>query len=297
MRNFNPSVRRFTRSALQVPLIKELPECSWPKSPEECTLGARRKLISELPKQEERYEVRSIEMDYKQQQQEEEESEECALGPEYHGLFRNEQDIRTVAEALVDAEINIGKLPVEQRLKALENIEKTIKGDIGRRSTILMSYAVYFVIAGIILVYNYQNSNVASGIPFLEDKVLQLVFGIVPLIFTFFLHNIYGERVRSGVIIHLLPISILVTLGLYARCIQDGYVSNGHGRMLMLTSLISVALVIYLIFKLRTTYEMCSRYQLNRRLNGSQLVLIAVFGVMIPLIVQFATYSSVTTTP
>jgi len=296
MRNFNPTIRRFTKTALQVPLLKELPECSWPESPENCTLGSRRKLVAEIPKPD-RYEVRSIETEYRAKEEIQKESDECAIGPEYHGLFRNEQDIRTVAEALVDVEINIGNLSSEQRLSALEDIEKTIKGDIGRRSTILMTYAVYFVVAGIVLIYNYQNSNVASGIPFLEDKVLQLVFGLVPLIFTFYLHNLYGERVRSGTIIHLLPISILATLIIYLRCLQDGFVSNGHRMVLMATSLISLALVFYLIFKLRTTYEMCSKHQLNRKLDSSQLVLIAIFGIMIPLIIQFLTYTSVTGTP
>ena len=300
MKNFNPSVRRFTRLALQVPLPKELPECSWPKSPENCTIGNRRKLVAEIPKPD-RYEVRSIETDYRGGggggNDSQKEDDECALGPEFHGLFRNEQDIRTVAEALVDAEINIGNLPIDQRRKAMEDIEKTIKGDIGRRSNILMSYAVYFVIAGFVLIYNYQNSSVANGIPLLEDKVVQLVFGLAPLIFTFYLHNVYGERVRSGTIIHLLPISILATLIIYLRCLQDGFVSNGHRLSLILASLVSLAIVFYLIFKLRTTYEMCSKHQLNRKLDSSQLVLIAVFGVMFPLVVQFLTYTSVTGTP
>lgn len=263
MRNLNPAVRRITRSVLKFPPLKELPECSWPKGQGECLLSKRRgdtaKLIPES------YEVRSV-----GRESEAMESNECAIGPEFYGLFRNEEDVRTVAEALVDAEVHLGKLTKEDRSKVVKQIEETIKGDLRGRSMILYSYASYFVLGGFLLYQLAGNSRVTDEASFLENTFSQLVLGILPLITSFYLHNIYGERVRKSQLLHLLPISILLS-----------YVLRDTSLFLLTTAL-TIVLTIYVISKFRTTYVTCSMHQLNRQLDSRPVVLIAIFGIVVP---------------
>lgn len=282
-RNFNPSVRKISRLALEIPPSAILPECSWPKSPKNCTIGERRKFVSSKTLEEkERYQVRSI-SSYEDIVKVE--NPECAIGPEYHGVFNDSNDIRTMAEALADLEEKFGGImSMEERRRIVVDIEKTIKTDIGRRSQILLSNAVYFIISIYFLIHNIQNGTITTSVPVIENKLMFTILNIIPLLSSFYLHQIYGDRVRSGAVFHLIPLGIVASFAILTWMNTDGAVKDSTRNLYSLSLTIAGAVTFFLIFKLRTTYEICSKQQLGGKLDSSRYVVTAIVGILLPLI-------------
>ena len=293
-RNFNPSVRKISRLALEIPPSAILPECNWPKSPKNCTIGERRKLVtSQTLEEKERYQVRSI-SSYEELASVKTENPECAIGPEYHGLFNDSGDIRTLAEALADLEEKVGGITSkEERQRIIKDVEQSIKMDIGRRSQILLTNAVYFIIAMYLLIYNHQNGSITTSLPVIDNKFMFMLINVIPLLTSFYLHQIYGDRVRSGAIFHLIPLSILISYVIYTRMIVEGGVKDLTKTFYSISLVGGAAVTFFLIYKLRTTYEICSKHQLGSKLNSSLYVTLAIVGILIPLtILLFSIFNS-----
>lgn len=282
-RNFNPSVRTLLKKNLDIPVYEPLSECSWPQREEDCKLSIGKKLISSSGKrQTNKYEVRSISNTP--------EPDECAIGPEFHGLFDNDKDTRTLLEAIIDSEIKIGNIKQSQREETLRDISQVISNDISRRKYLLLAYVVYFIIAGFILNFNYQNFvNVDPGMIF-NNRMTLLILYLLPMITVFFLHIKFGERVRSESWFHVIPLVLLIIYGLQARIYQDGVLTPGHRLVQIVMSLVAIGISIYLLMRFRTIFETCSKYQLNRRLSGNGYVIFGFLGLVVPLLLLNGMY-------
>lgn len=287
-RNFNPSVRAISRLALQIPEQTKLLECSWPMDSRKCDLARQMKMVSSSVRKDnvEQYEVRSV----TNEPPSVEESHKCAIGPEFYTLFKDENDVRTVVEALLDAELRAGTIRPEERDGLYRSISRSIGEDGRRRVRTLMSYAVYFAVGLYFLSDNYGRGEVLNSIPVLDDRLSQLILNLVPLLTSFYLHTVYGERVRSAGFIHILPLAILLTYFLINRVLRSGVVSGPLKTTLVLSVLAAVVISFRLVRSLRITYEECSYRQLNRRVDSGLLVLIAIFGLLVPLVLQGCSY-------
>jgi hypothetical protein len=246
-------------------------------------------LISSSTRREnvERYEVRSI---TNEPPTHESESLECAIGPEFYSLFKDEKDVRTIVEALVDAEVKVGNFKVEDRQRLMEDISRTIVEDRNRRGHLLIYYAVYFIVGFYFLSDNYAKGDAFASVPLLEDPISQLILNTLPLLTAFYLHMIYVERVRTGSFIHILPLAILLNVFLINQVIRNGRVTEMMRSVLIISSIAAVVVTFYLIRSLRSTYNECIQRQLNKTTNTGSLILVAIFGILLPLVLQGCTY-------
>lgn len=282
-RNFNPAVRTLLRKKLDIPQFETIPECSWPQRAEDCKLSIGKNLISSSVKRESnKYEVRSISNIP--------EPNECAIGPEFHGLFENEQDTRSLLEALVDAEVKLGNVNKNEKGRILKDIGEVIKDDITRRRYLLLIYVVYFIVSGFLLSYNYQNFVNVEDLGLFNDRNILLALYLVPLLTIFFLHNKFGERVRTGNIFHVIPLALIGLYILQMRIYQDGVVTSGHRLVQILVGLVAIVLSVYLLMRFRTIFENCSAYQLNHRIDSTVYLVVGTLGLLAPLLILSGVY-------
>jgi len=288
IRNFNPSVRTISKLALQIPDQTRLRECSWPMDPKRCEVAQQMNLITSSSRKENvnRYEVRSI-------TNEPDEEVECTIGPEFYPLFRDAGDTRTILEALVDAEVRIGSVKPADREKTYNEILETVTNDLKSRGRLLVYYGVYFVVGLFFLIDNYVRGDALISIPGLEDKLSQLILNILPLLTSYYLHLTYNERVRGGGFIHLLPLAILVSYFTINRVIRSGVAGTFNKTLLVGAAATILVVAFYLIMSFRNTYERCSALQTGVRVNSSWLILIAMFGIVIPTVLQGCSYLSI----
>jgi hypothetical protein len=293
-RNFNPSIRTIGKLALQIPEQERLKECSWPTNPNKCETAQKINLITSASRKEnvDRYEVRSITNEPQESAVDKEEAG-CTIGPEYYPLFKDDEDVRTLAEALVDAEVRIGNVKTEMRDQMYETIVKTVKEDMMSRGRLLVFYGVYFAVGLFFLIDNYARGTTLASVPVLEDRLSQLVLNTVPLLASFYLHMAYEERVRTGKFLHILPLAILISYFVMNMILRAGRVSGVSKTVLVVLALTVLIISFYLVMSLRTTYVRCSARQTGGGVNSSWLVVVAMFGVILPTVLQGFSYLSI----
>ena len=270
-RRFHPQIRKLTRLVLEIPPEKPLPDCSWPQSSKTCDLKTPQLIQSDSLFQEESYEVRSVD-----------ERRECTLGPEIMGALMNPKDRRTVLERLADLEMSNAPSEYKDRDEFIKGVEKDILGEMSRRSQLIYFYIVYFTIGLLLLTYQNQKTGSFS---------LTLI-SVIPLIAIFFLHNMYSERVSQSMFIHLIPVLLLISYGLYSWSLQNTSSVASLGRAVMYLAVIAaIVLSVKLIADFRSVFSNCVSQQLGRPRSSDRNVLLSIFGLILPLTVLLSFYA------
>lgn len=279
-RPFNPQIRKLTRLVLEIPPEKALPDCSWPKRSEECSLAKGTLIDSRVSTRNNQYEVRSIE-----------ERKECAIGPEILSALKNPLYMKKVSEMLADIEVQAGTIPPERKESFMKDLKTLVDKDIQTRSQTLIYYFIYIIISFFLLGYHNMQSPVKSPLPIFGNQVIFTLVNIVPLVAIYFLHSVFLDRVRSGTYFHIIPLALLVSYALYARILQEGTVNTTIKYLTILSVIIAIVGSIYLLFSFQGIYSDCYRLQRNTsNVSLTPLYIGVVGGLIIPLILITSTY-------
>ena len=284
IRNFNPQIRQLTRLALQLPPEAPLPDCSWPTRAEDCDLNKRNNLIesSNISTLVERFEIRSPV-----------ERNECAIGPEFYNILKNNKDLRTVSEALAEIETKAGTIPKEARKDFIHKVEHIVKEDMQRRTNVIFLYVGYFTLSLILLSYQIQKGSSLITTPVINNYILSIALTVIPLIVSFILHSRFAERVRNSTLIHLLPIFLLVSIVAYNQCLEAGSAS-AFNKSILVGSIIGALLVGgYLIVSFRGVFRDCAVRQMNKNFDPTMMTLTGLMGITLPLVLLLIGYSTV----
>jgi hypothetical protein len=269
-RPFNPQIRKLTRLVLEIPPEAPLPDCSWPLNNKECDLKSSRLIESSMnPETDERYEVRSID-----------DRKECSLGPEVINALKNPGYRATILERLADMEIEMNNLPALERGSFVKKVDEDIQTEMNRRSRIIFSYFIYFTIA---LLFLTDHSRKTNSWPI-------VIISIVPLITMFFLHQMYSERVANSTFVHLIPILLLVSFGLFSWTMDAGGSPMLSKPVLGLSILITVFFSIKLVMGFRDIYSMCASQQRGMAVDVTKYITLGVLGLIIPMIILLSLY-------
>jgi hypothetical protein len=279
-RPFNPQIRKLTRLVLEIPPEAPLPDCSWPKRSEECSLGKGNLIDSRVSTRKDQYEVRSIN-----------ERNECAIGPEILSALKNPQNLKKVSEMLADIEIQAGNVPLERREFFMKELKTLVDKDIQTRSQTLIYYFIYLIISFFLLGYHNMQTPVKSPLPIVGNQAVFTLINIVPLVAIYYLHNMFLDRVRTGTYFHIIPLALLVSYALYARILQEGSVNTTIKYLTILSVIIAIMGSIYLLFSFQGIYSDCYRSQTNTStLSLTPLYLGVAGGLILPLILIMSTY-------
>jgi hypothetical protein len=270
---FHPQIRKLTRLVLEIPPETPLPDCSWPQSSISCDLKTRSKLIQSTapPREEEAiYEVRSVD-----------ERRECTLGPEMLGVLLNHRDRRTVLEKLADLELKSKPIGDKEREVFIQDVEAGIMNEISRRSRLIYFYIVYYTLGILLLTQQYRQTGSGS----------LTLLSVFPLVAIFLLHNMYSERISSSMFVHLIPILLLISYGLYSWILQSSPSGSGPRFFLYLLMIVVIVLSLKLIADFRGVFSDCLYHQTGRRQGSNVNMLLGVFGLIVPLTIILSLYA------
>lgn len=285
IRNFNPQIRQLTKLALQLPPEAPLPDCSWPTRAEDCDLNKKNNLIqsSKVSSLVKRYEIRSPPL----------ERNECAIGPEFYNILKNNKDLRTISEALADIETKAGTIPKDARKEFIDNVEGIVKEDMQRRTNVILLYVVYFTLTLILLSYQIQKASSLVTISGLDNYVITIILNVIPLALSFVLHSRFAERVRNSTLIHLLPIFLIVSIVAYNQCLEAGSASTLNKTILVGSTIGALVFGSYLILSFRGVFKDCIIKQRNVNFDPTLVTGIGIAGILLPIVLLLVGYTTV----
>jgi hypothetical protein len=102
----------------------------------------------------------------------------------------------------------------------------------------------------------------------------------------------YSERVSQSMFIHLIPVLLLISYGLYSWSLQNTSSVASLGRAVMYLAVIAaIVLSVKLIADFRSVFSNCVSQQLGRPRSSDTNVLLAIFGLILPLTVLLSFYA------
>lgn len=290
-KKMNTFIREFTRRAIKIPSLKPIEGCDWPNPDEECDSRNRKVLIEsssgESLEKALRYSLKSL--DKIKEPKLNEDREYCSIGPEFQRLIRDPKEIVNITRAFSIWSGASKQLNGMEKKQFLNKISGMVTDDIQRRMITIGLYVFYFTIALVLLVHQFGMRGNLPAPPILQSPLILLSLFLLPLLTSFYIHVLYADRLRNSHILHILPLSILLTYVCYSIMIGRSAVEPLWKYLMMVSQAVTLILGIVIITFFRGYYDECHRIQTgSKNTDSTRLFILGGLGIILPVALTFA---------